>query len=62
MYEKIMRANLMNKNKRVGNTQHNYEEVCYFVPDYVFEQTIRDGTREERDKAIHMLKTSAMFY
>ena len=52
-----MRANLMNRNKRVHNI-HHHEAVCCFVPDDVFEQVIRDGTREERDKAVHMLKIS----
>lgn len=48
----------MNRNKRLHNIQHHHEAVCCFVPDYLFEQVIREGTGEEKDKAIHMLKIS----
>jgi Zn-dependent metalloprotease len=58
--KKIMRANLIDRNWGLDNVQrlHHNEAVCCFVPDYVFEQVIRDGSREERDKAIHILKLS----
>jgi Zn-dependent metalloprotease len=59
MNEKSMRAkNLMDGNRKLHNIRHYYEAVCCFVPDYVFEQVITDGTREEKEKAIHMLKIS----
>jgi Zn-dependent metalloprotease len=59
MNEKSMRAkNLMDGNRKLHNIRHHYEAVCCFVPDYVFEQVITDGTREEKEKAIHMLKIS----
>ena len=58
MYEKIIRENIMNRNKRIHNIHHHPEAVCCFVPDYLFEQVIKEGTNEERDKAVHILKLS----
>lgn len=39
--------------------QCNHKTFCSMVPDDVFEYVIREGNKEERDKAIHMLKISA---
>src|SRR5215204_5969621 len=57
MYKKQFRTNHISWNKRLHNIQQ-HKAICSFVPDYLFEQAIRDGTSEERDKAVYTLKKS----